>query len=132
MVIIAGLATGGHLCMTRAFKLADVSAIQPAKFLTLIWSALSVSSSPKSLKSLLGRERRSSLQRHCSSPDARRQYGKHLRNHSSSLYDQGTFDRTGLREGSAQSTPRRSGNGRRRSAHRRSNSGTLPQPDRAT
>lgn len=32
--------TVGHWCLTRAFSLADVSAIQPVRFLDLVWSAL--------------------------------------------------------------------------------------------
>jgi len=40
MVVIAGLATLGHLAMTQGFKMAEVSAIQPARFLMLIWTAL--------------------------------------------------------------------------------------------
>jgi drug/metabolite transporter (DMT)-like permease len=33
------LGSGAHLCMTRAFSLADISATQPVRFLDLIWSA---------------------------------------------------------------------------------------------
>lgn len=32
--------TTGHWCLTRAFSLTDVSAIQPIRFLDLVWSAL--------------------------------------------------------------------------------------------
>lgn len=39
-VVIAGLATIGHLCMTQGFKVGEMSAIQAAKFLQLLWSAL--------------------------------------------------------------------------------------------
>lgn len=34
------LGSAAHLCMTRAFSLADISATQPVRFLDLIWSAL--------------------------------------------------------------------------------------------
>lgn len=40
LVVIAGLATVGHLAMTHSFKLAEISALQPAKFIQLLWSAL--------------------------------------------------------------------------------------------
>ncbi|MBT5266064.1 MAG: DMT family transporter [Rhodospirillaceae bacterium] len=40
LTITAGLATLGHLCFTHAFKIAEMSAIQPAKFVQLMWSAL--------------------------------------------------------------------------------------------
>lgn len=33
------LGSGAHLCMTRAFSLADISAVQPVRFLDLVWSA---------------------------------------------------------------------------------------------
>jgi drug/metabolite transporter (DMT)-like permease len=36
----AGLATLGHLCMIQGVKLAEVSALQPVKFLQLFWAAL--------------------------------------------------------------------------------------------
>lgn len=37
----AGLfGTIGHFCLTRAFALADVSAVQPVRFLDLLWSAV--------------------------------------------------------------------------------------------
>lgn len=36
----AGLATLGHLCMVRGVKIAEVSALQPVKFLQLFWAAL--------------------------------------------------------------------------------------------
>ena len=39
-IVIAGLATVGHLCMTQGFKVGEMSAIQAAKFLQLLWSAL--------------------------------------------------------------------------------------------
>ena len=31
---------GGHYCMTRAFRVADVSAVQSVKFLELVWAAI--------------------------------------------------------------------------------------------
>ncbi len=40
MATTAGLATLGHLCMVQGVKLAEVSAIQPVKFLQLAWAAL--------------------------------------------------------------------------------------------
>lgn len=30
----------GHYCMTRAFRIADISAVQPVKFLDLVWASL--------------------------------------------------------------------------------------------
>ena len=32
--------TAGHICLTRAFRLADMSVVQPIKFLELVWAAL--------------------------------------------------------------------------------------------
>jgi drug/metabolite transporter (DMT)-like permease len=34
------LGAGGHYCMTRAFRVVDISATQPVKFLELVWAAL--------------------------------------------------------------------------------------------
>lgn len=34
------LGSAAHMCMTRAFSLADISATQPVRFLDLIWSAM--------------------------------------------------------------------------------------------
>ncbi len=34
------LGSAGHYCLTRSFKVADISATQSAKFLDLVWSAL--------------------------------------------------------------------------------------------
>jgi drug/metabolite transporter (DMT)-like permease len=34
------LGAGGHYCMTRAFRVADISAVQSVKFLELLWAAL--------------------------------------------------------------------------------------------
>ena len=40
MITTAGLATLGHLCMVQGVKVAEVSALQPVKFLQLAWAAL--------------------------------------------------------------------------------------------
>jgi drug/metabolite transporter (DMT)-like permease len=40
MIATAGLATLGHLCMVEGVKVAEVSALQPVKFLQLAWAAL--------------------------------------------------------------------------------------------
>jgi drug/metabolite transporter (DMT)-like permease len=40
IIVIAGLATLGHLAMTQSFKVGEMSAIQPAKFIQLLWSAV--------------------------------------------------------------------------------------------
>lgn len=40
VAVTAGLATLGHLLMTQGFKVAEMSAIQPIKFVQLVWSAL--------------------------------------------------------------------------------------------
>jgi len=40
MFVTAGLATLGHLCMIQGVKVAEVSALQPIKFLQLAWAAL--------------------------------------------------------------------------------------------
>lgn len=40
MTLTAGLATLGHLCMVQGVKVAEVSALQPIKFLQLFWAAL--------------------------------------------------------------------------------------------
>lgn len=37
---IAGLATVGHLAMTQGFKVGEISAIAPARYIQLLWSAL--------------------------------------------------------------------------------------------
>ena len=34
------LGAGGHYCMTRAFRVADISAVQSVKFLELLWAVL--------------------------------------------------------------------------------------------
>ena len=40
MITTAGLATLGHLCMVQGVKVAEISAVQPVKFLQLFWAAL--------------------------------------------------------------------------------------------
>jgi drug/metabolite transporter (DMT)-like permease len=40
LVVCGVLGTGGHYCMTRAFRVADISAVQSVKFLELVWAAL--------------------------------------------------------------------------------------------
>lgn len=40
MFLTAGLATIGHLCMIKGVKVAELSALQPIKFLQLFWAAL--------------------------------------------------------------------------------------------
>ena len=40
LVLCGFLGAGGHYCMTRAFRVADISAVQPVKFLELVWAAL--------------------------------------------------------------------------------------------
>src|SRR3546814_7170844 len=39
-IAIAGLATLGHLALIQGFRVGEMSAIQAAKFLQLLWSAL--------------------------------------------------------------------------------------------
>jgi drug/metabolite transporter (DMT)-like permease len=34
------LGAGGHYCMVRAFRVADISAVQSVKFLELVWAAI--------------------------------------------------------------------------------------------
>ena len=34
------MGAGGHYCMTRAFRVADISAVQSVKFLELVWAAI--------------------------------------------------------------------------------------------
>ena len=36
----AAIGTSGHICLTRAFRLAEMSVTQPVKFLELIWAVL--------------------------------------------------------------------------------------------
>lgn len=40
VICIAGLATLGHLAMTQGFKVGEISAIAPARYIQLLWSAL--------------------------------------------------------------------------------------------
>jgi drug/metabolite transporter (DMT)-like permease len=40
LVACGFLGAGGHYCMTRAFRVADISAVQPVKFLELVWAAI--------------------------------------------------------------------------------------------
>ena len=40
LVACGFLGAGGHYCMTRAFRVADISATQPIKFLELVWAAV--------------------------------------------------------------------------------------------
>ncbi|WP_417517434.1 DMT family transporter [Minwuia sp.] len=40
LAIVAGLATTAHICMTRAWRAADISVTQPAEFLQLVWASL--------------------------------------------------------------------------------------------
>jgi drug/metabolite transporter (DMT)-like permease len=40
LVVCGFLGAGGHYCMTRAFRATDISAVQPVKFLELVWAAM--------------------------------------------------------------------------------------------
>ncbi len=40
LVVCGFLGAGGHYCMTRAFRATDISAVQPVKFLELVWAAI--------------------------------------------------------------------------------------------
>lgn len=40
LVLCGILGAGGHYCMVRAFRVADISAIQSVKFLELVWAAI--------------------------------------------------------------------------------------------
>jgi drug/metabolite transporter (DMT)-like permease len=40
LVMCGFCGAGGHYCMTRAFRVADISAVQSVKFLELVWAAL--------------------------------------------------------------------------------------------
>jgi drug/metabolite transporter (DMT)-like permease len=40
LVLCGFLGAGGHYCMTRAFRVADISAVQSVKFLELVWAAI--------------------------------------------------------------------------------------------
>jgi drug/metabolite transporter (DMT)-like permease len=41
LLLLCGfLGAGGHYCMTRSFRVADISAVQSVKFLELVWAAI--------------------------------------------------------------------------------------------
>jgi drug/metabolite transporter (DMT)-like permease len=41
MVAVAGvLGSGGHWCLTNAYRLADISATQGVRFLDLVWASI--------------------------------------------------------------------------------------------
>jgi len=40
LVLCGFLGAGGHYCMTRAFRVADISSVQSVRFLELVWAAL--------------------------------------------------------------------------------------------
>jgi drug/metabolite transporter (DMT)-like permease len=40
LVLCGFLGAAGHYCTTRAFQVADISAVQSVKFLDLVWAAL--------------------------------------------------------------------------------------------
>ena len=40
LVVCGFLGAGGHYCMTCAFRVADISAVQSVRFLELVWAAL--------------------------------------------------------------------------------------------
>jgi drug/metabolite transporter (DMT)-like permease len=40
LALVAGFATGGHYCMTRAFRAAPLAVTQPVTFLQLVWATL--------------------------------------------------------------------------------------------
>ncbi|WP_416898468.1 MAG: DMT family transporter [Minwuia sp.] len=40
LAVVAGMATTAHICMTRAWRAADISVTQPAEFLQLVWASL--------------------------------------------------------------------------------------------
>jgi drug/metabolite transporter (DMT)-like permease len=40
LVLCGFLGAGGHYCMVRAFRATDISAVQPVKFLELVWAAV--------------------------------------------------------------------------------------------
>lgn len=40
LVFCGFMGAGGHYCMTRAFRVADISAVQSVKFLELVWAAI--------------------------------------------------------------------------------------------
>lgn len=40
LAVVAALATTAHICMTRAWRAADISVTQPVEFLQLVWASL--------------------------------------------------------------------------------------------
>ena len=40
LLVTAVLATSAHYCMNRAFRAADITALQPVMFLQLVWATL--------------------------------------------------------------------------------------------
>jgi len=40
LVVCGVLGAAGHYCMTRAFRVADISAVQSVKFLELVWASI--------------------------------------------------------------------------------------------
>lgn len=40
LVVCGFLGAGGHYCMTRSFRVADISAVQSVKFLELVWAVI--------------------------------------------------------------------------------------------
>ncbi len=40
LVVCGFLGAGGHYCMVRAFRVADISAVQSVKFLELVWATI--------------------------------------------------------------------------------------------
>lgn len=40
LLVCGFLGAGGHYCITRSFRVADISAVQSVKFLELVWAAL--------------------------------------------------------------------------------------------
>ena len=40
LVLVGGLGTLAHVCYIRAYKLADVSRVEPAMFMRVVWAAL--------------------------------------------------------------------------------------------
>jgi drug/metabolite transporter (DMT)-like permease len=40
LVVCGALGAGGHYCMTRSFRVADITAVQSVRFLELVWAGL--------------------------------------------------------------------------------------------
>jgi len=40
LVVCGFIGAGGHYCLTRSFRVADISAVQSVKFLELVWAAI--------------------------------------------------------------------------------------------